>query len=258
MGRFIDRSNVNGADNYARADVARLYLKATEGTGFIDGTFRTRTTQARRAGVKQVGYYHFARLGNPEAECDFFLNQIGKQKPGQLRPCLDLERGTVVQDRAWAERWVTHFHKRMGYYPALYGSTSLIAPLRAASKLLRKCPWWRAEYSVNDGRHHALAGGNMGAAAHQYTSVAHIPGISGNCDQSILLGPNALLVPSPNPVRRPVDASWRWAQWYMGLGPYKGHARVRRLRPHVPLRVPKSWWAKVRWYKRQGFKVNDK
>lgn len=201
MTRFIDRSNVNGPDSYKTARITHIYLKATEGTGFVDSTYHDRKLEAEQAGAV-TGAYHFADLQNPATEVEHFLAVIGHAHPGHFRPCLDLERGTVVSDVPWAETWIGHFHKSQGYLPTLYGSTSLIAPMRTTSALIRACPWWRAEYGPNDGKHHALQGGDMGAAAHQYTSVATFPGISGNTDASVFVsasGAKDLMVPTVEP-----------------------------------------------------------
>jgi lysozyme len=196
---FIDRSNVNGTDNYAAAPVTHLYLKVTEGTGFVDSTYATRRHNALQAGAK-VGGYHFAGHNDPRQEADFFLSKLVAPKPGDLRPCLDLESN---QSRQWAEQFVLRVKAKLGYMPTLYGSTSFIQPMRSASATLRACPWWRAEYGPNDGQRHPLAGGDMGAAAHQFTSVAHVPGISGETDQSALIDEHALLVPSEK-LRKPI------------------------------------------------------
>jgi GH25 family lysozyme M1 (1,4-beta-N-acetylmuramidase) len=188
MTVFLDRSNVNGADDYKQAGVTHIYLKVSEGTTFTDRTYLERRRQALAAGAK-VGGYHFAGHADPRAEADFFLSLV---KEDQLRPCLDLESG---QNRAWAEQFVLRMHDKLGYWPVLYGSTSFIAPMRSASAVLRNCPWWRAEFGPNDGGRHALSGGDMGAAAHQYTSVATVPGISGATDRSELINEKQMLVP---------------------------------------------------------------
>src|SRR6266581_3739940 len=168
MTELLDRSNVNGPDDYAvahKAGMTHLYLKATEGTSFTDATYKSRKAEGLAAGAV-VGAYHFARSSDPVAEADHFLNAIGVPRAGRLRPCLDLEDG---QPAAWAEAFVKHIHAKLGYYPTLYGSTSFIVPKRTASATLRACPFWRAEFGPNDGHRHPLAGGDLGASAHQYT-----------------------------------------------------------------------------------------
>lgn len=246
---FVDRSNVNGADNYAvarKAGLRHAYFKVSEGTTFVDLGFQSRKAEAHRAGVV-VGGYHFGGHDNPVAEADHFLAHIGRVLPGDLKPVLDLEAGQSV---AWAEAFVSHVRARLGFYPVLYGSTSFIGPMRAASAILRKCPYWRAEYSVNDGRMHPLVGGRQGAVLHQFTSVGRMAGISGNTDLNrYVANPASLFVPHPThrKPRRLAHKAWVWARWYTGTGEFKGHRQVRKLRPNVPARVPAAWWKNVRW-----------
>lgn len=202
---FIDRSNVNSGDDYKAAPTTHLYLKVSEGTTFTDTTYRTRRSQGKAAGAR-VGGYHFAGHGDPRAEADFFLSLLGKPDAGDLKPCLDLESG---QSRQWAEQFVLRVKQRLGYFPVLYGSTSFIQPMRQASSTLRACPWWRAEFGPNDGGRHTLQGGDMGAAAHQYTSVATVPGISGRTDRSAILDEKQLVVGGVKPFKK-------WAVYHDG------------------------------------------
>ena len=246
MGYFIDESNVNAAaGDYSQ--VVRAYLKRSQGTSFIDETFPERQLALHDAGA-QVGPYHYGGHGDPIAEASFFLGLPGtRPKPGQLRPCIDDEAGA---SDAWVEAFIRHCHSVLGYYPAYYANTSTGAPRRQRSAVVRACPWWRAEYN---GHPDVLIGGAMGAKAHQWTSTGSVPGLTGPRDLSVLLGPNAFLVPYPTwHVHRSVAARWRWAQWVLGIGPYKGRAGQRGFRPRVPRRVPKSWWRYVRWYKRRN------
>lgn len=205
---FIDRSNVNGSDDYTQAPVTHLYLKVTEGTTFVDSTYTARRQQGDSAGAK-IGGYHFGRAqGDPVAQADFFLSKLGRANPGDLKPCLDLERaldGTTMS-QAQAAAFVRRCKQKLGYSPVLYGSTSLIGPMRSRlnairhpliSRRLRACPWWRAEYGPNDGQRHPLAGGALGAAAHQYTSEAIVPGVSGRTDQSSFIAKATMIIPEP-------------------------------------------------------------
>ena len=257
MGRFIDRSNVNSlADNYATGDIQYLYLKATQGTTFVDSTRNARRALAARAGVHIVGDYHFANLEDPVAECEHFLSVIGRPAAGAFRPCLDLERGTTVSDVGWAEAWIAHFRGKMGYLPVLYGSTSLIVGLRASSALIRACPWWRAEFGINDGHFHPLQGGTLGANAHQFTDQAHIPGIVGNTDQSVFCAPaTPMIVPGRTVVTRISKKAWEQAQWWLSIGKYKGHGRVQHAASRAPGEVdpfrPVTGFSKaLAWYRK--------
>lgn len=93
MTKIIDVSNNNGHVDFAaakRAGAVGVYLKVTEGTGFVDQTYLERRKAARAAGLK-VGGYHFAHPGNSgAAEAAFFLKHLVYEK-GDLVPMLDME-----------------------------------------------------------------------------------------------------------------------------------------------------------------------
>lgn len=245
---FIDRANVNGADDYklaASKGLKHAYFKLTDGVNFVDATEPGRVAASRAAGVV-VGVYHYAERNDPVAEAEFFLSKVGKPHPGDLRPALDLES---AESKEWAEAFVEHCHKVLGFWPVLYGNTSFVGPLRASSAILRNCPWWRAEYGVNDGTRHPLEGGTQGATLHQYTSVGSFPGIDGHTDLNVYVAnPAGLFVPRKHALSRLPSDAWVWAKWYLGLGQFRGHRRDFRVRPNVPKRIPAGWWRAVAWF----------
>ena len=236
MTLLIDRSNNNAADNYAaahKAGVTHAYFKATDGLAFVDSTYHERFAAADAAGIVP-GAYHFAEHGNPVAEADHFLGVIHAPKAGRLRPCLDLESG---QSAAWAGAFVLHLHAKLGYWPVIYGNTSTIPALRAANAAVRACPWWRAEYGPNDGERHPLANGTLGASAHQYTSEAHVAGISGTTDASVFLVPVAvMLVPGPKPRKLAgVTSHWTGKDGRAKSGSFRGDGWFKLRHPKAIL-----------------------
>jgi GH25 family lysozyme M1 (1,4-beta-N-acetylmuramidase) len=56
----------------AKAGIAAVILKATQGTGFVDPTFLSRAGEARTAGL-EVGAYHFLDGSNPAEQAAHFL-----------------------------------------------------------------------------------------------------------------------------------------------------------------------------------------
>ena len=92
------------------AGVRFWYAKATEGTTFIDKTYRKRMREARAAGMP-VGAYHFARPdgGDAAAEARFFLEHADIRL-GDMLPMLDLEQMedlSLDELTAWTGTWVT-------------------------------------------------------------------------------------------------------------------------------------------------------
>lgn len=85
------------------------YLKSTEGTGFVDPTYRKRMRQARAAGIP-VGSYHFARPDGDDAaaEARAFLAS-SDIRSGDMLPMLDLEAMgdlSVAELTEWTGTWV--------------------------------------------------------------------------------------------------------------------------------------------------------
>lgn len=115
-----------GSINYAaakKAGVKWMYHKATEGTTVTDGNYAKRRAEAAKAGIP-FGAYHFARAdrGDAAAEAKHFLS-VAKPKPGDLRPCLDLEttEGLSLSElRTWAKAWITAVKKATGVLPVVY------------------------------------------------------------------------------------------------------------------------------------------
>ncbi len=86
------------------------YVKATEGTTFVDPTYAERVRQARKAGLP-VGAYHFARPDRGDAvdEARFFLatgRHPGRRHAPDARP--RVERGALSPSEltAWTGAWV--------------------------------------------------------------------------------------------------------------------------------------------------------
>jgi lysozyme len=190
---MIDLSNNNrGPVDFQRAfregGHRRLYLKATEGLGFTDVTYRERLLQARRAGFR-VGPYHFAHSGNdPRAEARKFHAVVGRN--WDLRPCLDYETGTP--SLRWAVAFNAEARRLFGKTPLLYSYQDFIRRLGAS---VRIAPLWIAAYGPNDGRDHGVPRAGVHPfepAAHQFTSRGRVPGIRGLVDVSRVIDASAL------------------------------------------------------------------
>lgn len=106
-----------------KAGLKWLYHKATEGTTVKDRNYGKRRAEAKAAGIP-FGAYHFARadLGDAEAEAKFFL-AYAAPKPGDLRPCLDLETTeglSLSQIRTWAKTFIAVVEKATSVKPIVY------------------------------------------------------------------------------------------------------------------------------------------
>lgn len=256
MPYFPDFSNNNGTPTLeSLTEVARFYAKATEGLGFVDSDFATWRALAKEKGIP-FGAYHFGRPDqgyHPTEEADKFFSICGKPAPGELRPALDIEVGEPISDIPWAEAFVVRMRSHLGFWPNLYGSTSFLEGMLEMSSILRSCPVWRAEYSINDGSPHPLVPWPFNNSIHQYTNKGSIPGRGGYIDLNILMSDEAF-VPRLHLSPLPADV-WLWAQWYLGILKFAKYGpRDMRVRPNVPKVIPSKWWRAVKWYLAHGVK----
>src|ERR1051326_9001797 len=110
--RKVDWSQVAQTHDFA-------FAKATEGTDFVAHTFQQNWQGMKDAGLVR-GAYHFARPSSnaPEAEANFFLQQVGELEPGDLL-ALDVEAGQGdLSD--WVVRFLRTVADQTGFLPLLY------------------------------------------------------------------------------------------------------------------------------------------
>jgi lysozyme len=131
----IDVSNWNGAIKWSKvagAGYSFAFGKATEGTGFTDGTYSTNRAGSETAGIA-FGAYDFARPSGASAaavtksataQADYFLS-VADPQPGELPPVLDLEKTGNLTPKlltAWTQAWVSEVYARLGVQPFVYSS----------------------------------------------------------------------------------------------------------------------------------------
>lgn len=171
----------------ADAGIEFGFIKATEGTGYVNPSYQPHRRAARRHGIP-VGAYHFARPDaddGPIAEAEHFL-EVARPREGDLLPVLDLEvPGLAPREMArWARSFLRRVEKRIGEPPILYTYTSFWVSTVGNARGFARYPLWLANYGKNDGKVHPVrtVGGWRSIAVHQYTSEGRIPGFGGPLD----------------------------------------------------------------------------
>jgi lysozyme len=168
------------------------WIKATEGTGYVNSTYERHREGARRHGIP-VGAYHFARPDSddgPEAEADAFL-EVAAPEPSDLLPVLDFEHGGIgpLKLARWAKAWLKRVEKRIGQPPILYTYSSFWTSTVENATGFSRYPLWLANYGVNDGTVHPVrtVGDWPKVTLHQYTSKGLVPGYDGRVDLNRLM-----------------------------------------------------------------------
>jgi len=178
--------------------VSFAYLKATEGTGYIDPKFYTNAQNAANAGLK-IGFYHFATLNtdnvvpDAKAEAAFFMASIAKAPKTELPLVLDIETNKAGLDKEEVLVWINTFFaelEKAGFKdPVLYSYTPFLNSNLPPKHGLGNRRLWLAAY-VNK-QVPLLPNGWKDYWLWQYTAKGTIPGIKTTVDlnksqQSIL------------------------------------------------------------------------
>lgn len=168
-----------------------VFIKATEGTKYINPTWKEQAGQVTQAN-KLLGFYHFASIGNPIAEADFFISVV-KDYIGKAVLVLDFEAGAI---NAWgnvgARQFLNRVKEKTGINPMIYMS----------AEVTRQFNWsiasgnnalWVAQYASmtptgyqsepwTDGQGY---GAWSSAAIHQYSSAGSLANWDGHLDLNL-------------------------------------------------------------------------
>lgn len=187
MLRVVDVASHQAGIVTGALDCDAVICKATEGTGYVNPYCDEHYQSAKAAG-KLLGVYHYASGGNPEAEAEFFINNV----QGYLHEAilvLDWESGDNAAwgDSSWVARFCAHIVALTGINPMIYVQRS------AANQCVGLGDYgiWLAEYldyasrGWNDYTEPNYSGDY---AMHQFTSSGAISGWSGPLDLSLFFG----------------------------------------------------------------------
>jgi lysozyme len=128
------------------AEVVGIFLKCTEGDGYVDPTFRVRYDSALEAGLA-VSSYHFCRPGDLVGQMEFYLSVL-QPRQGE-RVVIDWEDAAVgLEDIHDAVDWLTE--TRPDLQITIYGSSSFLKErVPADDRLGLLTSLWVASYTKN-------------------------------------------------------------------------------------------------------------
>lgn len=170
------------------SDVHYAYIKATEGTTYVSTHVDGQWAEASDVGMPR-GLYHYARIGNPEAEAELFvklINAKGAKGSGFLPPCLDIEVGEGHLGW-WVVRFVARLRGAVGVRRVmLYSGGSFYRDQIGDAALDPDVLVWIAHYDDSPGNSPYLTPKTV---LHQYTSTGRVAGIAGKVDLDWALRP---------------------------------------------------------------------
>ena len=159
------------------------FIKATEGLGRVDNTFRRNWYNAREAAIPVGAYHYFISSKSGKAQAENFIETVNLQK-GDLPPVLDIEEtnGASAEDiqqrvRDWLER-IEQFYKLR---PIIYTNVDFYQNFLAGN--FDDYPLWVAHYLVLDKPHI-----ERNWIFWQYNEKGHVNGIDANVDFNVFNG----------------------------------------------------------------------
>lgn len=206
-----DISDFQGQPDFNRLkeELDFVLTKATEGVGFTAHTLPRNKSEMRRVGL-QHGFYHFARGGDPIAEANYFVDQIGDYHKGELLMLdWEIDHSNPAQ---WCLQWLQHVEARTGTKPLIYMNSSTVHSFNWSPVVSNNNGLMIASFGPNDGSPHNAPNSGQWPfwVIWQYTDRGVLNGIAGNVDLDIFNGDAAALaryggsageigVPPPSP-----------------------------------------------------------
>ena len=161
----IDVSHWEGAINWdtvAASGVAFSFMKATQGTTYVDDTFATNWSETRRTGVMRGAYHFFCPKMDGVAQANHFLATMGAMESDDLPPVLDVEicpTATCGSACDWVgvscatvvsriQAFVDRVRTVTGHTPMIYTGIGTWEDTVCASPAFDTLPLWVANYGV--------------------------------------------------------------------------------------------------------------
>jgi GH25 family lysozyme M1 (1,4-beta-N-acetylmuramidase) len=147
----LDLSSHNTVTSFAEikaAGIQGVVLKATQGTRFVDRTFKERLAKAREAGLL-VASYHFATDSDVHDQVAHFLETVGDTSDVML--ALDYEPNPTggTMSFAQAKQFLQLVYERTGQRPVLYSGHLLKEQMpKGGDPFVASHRLWLAHYAA--------------------------------------------------------------------------------------------------------------
>ena len=183
----IDVSAWQGYIDYEKVKqdgIEIVYIKATEGTWYVDSYLQYNYENAKKQGLK-VGFYHFVRATNSEQarqEAEFFAKAIENMSP-DCRLAMDFEEFadlSIEQINEISFAFLEHLQEITKKDLVIYSNTNDAINI-FSEELAQKYPLWVANYGVQEPYDNGKWSSWIGF---QYTSRGIVSGISGYVDKN--------------------------------------------------------------------------
>lgn len=187
----IDVSEWQGEIDFeavARSGIEIVYIRASEGTDYIDPYFRDNYEEAKANGLR-TGFYHFLTATNTEeaeAEARFFVANIKGTKP-DCKLAMDFEvfDGLAIDEINEISRVFLETVQKLSGKECVIYSDAYNARETFNEELAKRYPIWVADYFVEEPADNGKWSTWVGF---QYTDRGRINGIGENVDRDYFTG----------------------------------------------------------------------
>lgn len=182
----IDVSHWAGKINFERvrdSGIRIVYIKATQGTDYVDPDFERNYRDAHREELN-IGFYHYVTardINEASEEARFFASRI-RDKVQNARATMDFETFgelTTAEIRGISLRFLETLERELGHLPVIYSDVSN-ASTHFADRRLTKYPLWIADYGVS---RPDMENPWSRWSGWQYTDRGRVRGIAGDVDR---------------------------------------------------------------------------
>ncbi|WP_229686544.1 LysM peptidoglycan-binding domain-containing protein [Longimycelium tulufanense] len=201
----IDVSSWNSAYDWHAArgnNITYASVKLTQGNYYLSPAAREQVHGARNAGICAGGYHFADHRNGVAANVTTFVDtarELGLLDTGAFLPMLDVEDSpadgiswNASTANTFVSEWIRHLRDTTGVQ-----QVAVYANLSAWRALLRPDEWcddnvalWLALYNGDPGNTGGYTHPRL--ALHQHTSQGRVPGIAGDVDRNVTVGPFSL------------------------------------------------------------------
>ncbi len=151
----IDVSHWDGAIDWGKmkaAGVEFAFLKATEGTTFLDPQFATYWKAAPQAGIIRGAFHFFRPAADALKQADFFVDTAGVPVAGDFPLTIDLETTDnlpAAEVAAGALAFLARVEERTGRVPIIYTSARVFDTVLGTPAGFEHYLLWDAQWNVS-------------------------------------------------------------------------------------------------------------
>lgn len=131
-----------------KTDIRFLFIKATQGTEYVDPKFKENWSSAKHYEFYRGAYHFYQPNEDPKKQAEHFLSVVQNEK-GDIIPTLDIEIAHGVSREKLTEDvgiWIKTVQEALGRPPMIYTDKAFWD--KSIDRSFSHCPLWIAEWET--------------------------------------------------------------------------------------------------------------